>query len=85
MTGLYEIIEVDADGKILSKKSIDAPTMRVNSNEYIPGGCEKGAEAYIVELCNAAICDGKGKWYGMKKDGSIVSGEAGKTWAQMFA
>lgn len=85
MTGLYEIIEVDATGKILSKKSIDAPTLRVNSDEYIPDGCEKGAEVYIIDLCNAAISDGKGNWYGIYEGRNIVSGKAGQTWAQMFA
>lgn len=84
MTDVFELINVGADGTLINRKSVQQLTIRANSDEVIPKDFGKGAEVYIIDLCNAAICDGKGNWYGMK-DGSVVSGTAGQTWAAMFA
>lgn len=84
MTDVFELIEVDAEGNLTKRQSVQQLTLRVNSDEFIPKGFGKGAEVYIIDLCNGALCDGKGNWYGMK-DGNVVSGTAGQTWAAMFA
>ena len=84
MTDVFELIEVDAEGNLIKRQSIQQLTLRVNDTDVIPKGFGKGAEAYIIEICNAAICNGKGEWYGMK-DGTIVKGTPGQTWAEMFA
>lgn len=80
MTTVFEKITVDANGNITSCEHVQAVTLRVMSDEIMPKGCGRGTEAFIIDKCAAAFCDGNDTWYGT----GGRSAKAGQPWSVLL-
>jgi len=77
------ILKTDAEGNIVSTKTVTYHDIYVNSDEIIPKGVAKGRMAFIIEKMDIAVCNGKDTWYsGSPSD--IRSAKAGQPWSALF-
>ena len=83
MASQVTIVEVDSSGNLTHIVETPVWTLRVNSEDYAPKNAPKGSEVFIIDLQEAAFCDGKGNWYGYR-DGGVVSITGGQTWAELY-